>query len=410
MKVYITGTGMISSLGINGDETFKSILAGKTAVQYFPEWRKYNGLHSYLGAPAPAYDISKLSRTARRTMSRMSEMASLAAIQALNQADLLTPEVLNSPRTLLILGSTTGSPETMEVYFKKLFERGGPEGQFSTSFFKTMNHTVPANVAGAIEFHGALLSTSCACATSSQAIIVGWELMQAGLYDVVIAGGADELHYASTSVFDIVMAASRNYHETPDLTPRPFDQARDGLVVSEGAGVVILESEAHVKKRKAQILAQFNGGAYLCDSSHMSQSSQKAMVQVMGQAMIRSKISENEVDYVNAHATGTRQGDPEEAKAIGEVFGPNIPVSSLKGHLGHSMAACGAIEVIACVKMMQQEVLLPTRNLTQVDPSCAGVKHILENTPHRGKVMLSNNFAFGGMNTSLLVSKPGVLE
>src|SRR6185436_18881362 len=134
--------------------------------------------------------------------------------------------------------STTGSPLTLETYFRKLFDRGGPEGQVSTSFFKVMNHSVPANVAAALGYHGALLSPSSACATSAQAMIMGWELIRSGLYDIVIAGGADELHYISAAIFDIVLAASRKYNHLPEQTPRPFDKNRDGLVISEGAGIV----------------------------------------------------------------------------------------------------------------------------------------------------------------------------
>ncbi len=404
MRVFVTGMGAITSLGNSVDDMFDGLLAGKTGVKYMPEWSQYKGLNSHLAAPAMPYDIKSVPRIARRSMSRMSEMGLLAAQQAVGQSD-LNLETLQPERALMIMGSTSGSPDTMELYFKKLFERGGPEGQVSTSFFKVMNHSVPANVASAMGFHGALLSPSCACATSTQAIVLGWELIRSGLYDVVIAGGADELHYTSTAVFDIVMAASRGYNDTPDLSPRPFDTARDGLVVSEGASAVILESEASAHRRGVRRLAEVLGGAYLCDASHMSQSSAPTMVDVMNLTLKRSGLNANQIGYVNAHATGTLQGDTEEAKAIGTVFGPQIPVSTLKGHFGHSLAACGALEVISCIKMMETGKLIPTRNLVEVDPDCAGVKHVKEVTEHRVEHVLSNNFAFGGMNVSLVLSK-----
>src|SRR5262249_50248263 len=157
------------------------------------------------------------------------------------------------------------------TYFKKLFERGGPEGQLSTSFFKAMSHSVAANLALGLGFEGPLLSPSCACATSAQAMILAWELIQSGIYDVVIAGGADELHYTSVAIFDIVQAASRKYNDRPEHSPRPFDRQRDGLVVSEGAGIVVMESERHALARGATPLAEFRGGAYLDDGIHMSQ-------------------------------------------------------------------------------------------------------------------------------------------
>lgn len=404
MKVHVTGMGAISSLGGSVEEMWSGLLANRNGVRYYPEWLELQGLHAVKGAPAPVHDSSRIPRQARRTMSRMSEMATLATIQALQQADLSLKEGEAHSRILLCMGSTTGSPGTLETYFRRYFDRGGPEGQLSTSFFKVMNHSVAANVAQALGFNGALLAPSCACATSAQAMILGWELIRAGAYDIVIAGGADELHPISSAVFDIVLAASRGFNESPGRSPRPFDVARDGLVISEGAGVVVLESAKSAERRGVRSLAELAGGAYLCESSHMSQSNARAMVDVIRLALERAGRELSEVDHVNAHATGTRQGDREEASAIREVLGGRVPVSSLKGHLGHSLAACGALEAIASINMMEKGVLLPTRNLDEIDPDCAGLDHLLEKRPAHPRLVLSNNFAFGGMNTSLLLS------
>jgi 3-oxoacyl-[acyl-carrier-protein] synthase II len=404
MKVFITGMGAATSLGVGVESMFRSLLENRSGVRHYPEWQKYKGLGTHLGAPVPEYDVSKLPRSARRTMSRMSEMAAVATMEAIQMADLQIGNHLSTPRILLCMGSTTGSPETLELYFKKLIERGGPEGQLGTSFFKVMNHSVAANVASALAFRGPVMSPSSACATSAQAMIMGWELIQSGMYDIVIAGGADELHYTSGAVFDIVQAASRGYNDRPGLAPRPFDKDRDGLVVSEGAGVVILESEQSIRSRGGRAHAQFLGGSYYCDGAHMSQSNSSAMIEVMKTSLERAKVSPSSIGYVNAHATATVQGDAEEAQAIGAVFGNQIPVSSLKGHFGHSLAACGAIEVISSIKMMEEKVLIPTRNLSQIDPACAQVSHIVEKREAKTDLVLSNNFAFGGMNTSLIVS------
>lgn len=406
MRVFITGMGAITSLGPDVATTFDGLLENRTGIRRYAEWEKYNGLHSHLGAPAADYDIMKIPRTARRTMSRMSELATVATLQALGQAD-LNDESLNSERTLIIMGSTSGSPMTLEVYFKQLFERGGPQGQLSTSFFKVMNHSVPANVASALGYRGALLSPSSACSTSSQAMILGWELMQTGLYDCVIAGGADELHYMSAAIFDIVMAASRNYNHRPEAASRPFDKDRDGLVVSEGAGVLVMESEERVKKRGALPVAELRGGAYFCDGSHMSQSSGSAMQRTMELALKRAGLQPQDIDYINAHATSTLQGDAEEAQTIAKLFGSQVPVSSLKGHMGHSLAACGAVEAIASIHMMKNKVVVPTRNLENPDALCLGVNLVREKVGAELKHVLSNNFAFGGMNTSLVISASG---
>lgn len=404
-EIFVTGMGAISSLGVNVEEMFCGLKAGKSEIRFQKEWGDYRGLHCLVGAQVPEYDISKLPRTVRRSMSRMSEMAALAAFEALEQAGISPGEELNSTRAILIMGSTSGSPVALELYFKKLFERNGPEGQVSTTFFKVMNHSVAANTAAALEFNGALLSPSCACATSTQAMILGWELLRSGQYDVVIAGGADELHYMSAAIFDIVMAASRGYNDRPEMASRPFDKDRDGLVVSEGAGVVVMETVAHLRRRGAKPLARIAGGAYLCDSSHMSQSSSETMVKTMQESLRRAKITASEIDYVNAHATGTTHGDEAEVKAIRELFGGRVPVSSLKGHLGHSLAACGALEAIASIKMIQEQMIIPTRNLDSIAPECEGVAHLTRPLSKAVRSILSNSFAFGGMNTSLLISE-----
>ena len=404
MKVFITGTGAVSSLGVGSNTLFHHLLENHSGVKYFPEWEKYKGLHCFLGAPAPAYDISKISRAARRTMSRMSEMATLAALEAAAEAKLQFGNHAFTPRIALCIGSSTGSPDNLEVHYRKLFEREGPEGQLGTTFFKVMSHSVMSNVAAALEFYGPATAPSSACATSAQALGLAWELLQTGLYDIVIAGGADELHYTGVSVFDTVMAASRGYHATPELASRPFDAERDGLVVSEGAGIVILETEESVKRRGAEKLAELKGAFYTCDGTHMSQTQADSMAETMKFAMERAKVSPSEINYVNAHATSTLMGDQEEAQAIFDAVGGSVPVSSLKGHMGHSLAACGALEAIACVKMMQNRVLIPTRNLTNIDPRCAKIRHLQKVEKTEIKTILSNNFAFGGINSSLILS------
>jgi 3-oxoacyl-[acyl-carrier-protein] synthase II len=404
LKVYISGYGVISSLGNSPNEMFGSLLESRSAVREIEEWKQVKGLNCWLGAPAQAYDISGLPRSTRRTMSPMSEMAALAAQQAVSQSGLQLSE-MDLSRTLLSMGSTTGSPGVMEDYFKAIHGNHSVHGQSGTSFFKIMNHSVPSNVAVALGFNGAMLSPSSACATSAMSAILGWELIQSGLYDIAICGGADELHYLSAAVFDGVYAASRGYHGTPTLSPRPFDKKRDGLVVSKSAGVVVLESEQSLAKRGGKALAEFCGGAYLCESSHMSQNNEKQMMNVMNSALKRSSTEKDEIHYVNAHATGTLQGDAAEAKAIHQLFGSEVPVSSLKGHFGHSMAACGVHELVAALHMMNSGTLIGTRNLEEIAPECQGVRHLQNNTKMNVDIALSNNFAFGGINTSLVIKK-----
>ncbi len=238
-------------------------------------------------------------------------------------------------------------------------------------------------------------------------MILGWELLQTGMYDCVVAGGADELSYLSSAVFDIVYAASRGFNENPQASPRPFDAKRDGLVVSEGAGIVVMETADHAAKRQAKPLAEMAGGAYHTDCSHMSQSHKGAMIQTMKEALKRTKTDMLEVHYVNAHATGTLQGDAEEAQSIRELFGDRAAVSSLKGYLGHTLAACGTLEAIACIKMLEMGEIIPTRNLSVIDPHCEGLWLLKDGERVKQNItaVMSNNFAFGGMNTSLILKK-----
>ncbi len=400
MRVYISGYGLVSSLGNTPMQMFGGLIEGRSAVRRIESWDHVNGLSCHLGAPASPYDKAVIPRVARRTMSPMSEMATLATQQSLDMANLINFDL---KRSLLLMGSTTGSPFCMEEYFQKLQSERGVMSQSGTAFFKVMNHSVASNVAIALGFSGAVLAPSSACSTSAQSIILGWELLQTGLYDVAICGGADELHYLSAAVFDSVYAASRGFHDTPQSTPRPFDKRRDGLVVSEGAGVVILESEAHLAKRGGRAMGEIKGGAYLCESSHMSQSNELQMFKVITETLERANLKSEDVEYVNAHATGTLQGDAQEAAAIGKIFGASTPVSSLKAHFGHSMAACGAIEVIASLLMMKEKKLIGTLNLEEVSDDCKGINHLQENRTADIKTVLSNNFAFGGINTSLII-------
>ena len=406
MKVFITGTGTLNSIGNSTKETFDGLLKNKSGVEIISEWKNFKGINSFLGAPVAPYDVSHLPRASRRSMSRMSEMATLATIEALTEANLENSDCLQSQRTLLIMGSTSGSPITLEQNFRTIFQNGGPEGILSTGFLKIMNHTVAANVAGAINFKGSLLSTSSACTSSSQAIALGWELLQTGFYDKVIAGGADELHFMSVGTFDIVFAASRGFNDKPNESPRPFDRNRDGLVVSEGAGVVIMETEKSIQARNSTPLCEVLSASYICEGSHMTQNNNEAISATIIETLRRANVSAEKVDYVNAHGTGTIQGDHEEAIAIKNTLGNRPYISSIKGHMGHSLAACGAIEVIMSSEMLRSKKLIPTKNLVKPDEIFSNLNFVMGEVKEcqNLEVALSSNAAFGGVNSSILLS------
>ncbi len=224
------------------------------------------------------------------------------------------------------------------------------------------------------------------------------------MQDVMIAGGADELHLASAAVFDILYATStRNDH--PEQAPRPFDADRDGLVAGEGAATLILESLEHAQQRGAPILAEIAGFATNCDGSHMVNPSSEGMQEVMRLSLQDARLSPDAIDYVNAHATATEVGDMTESNATWACFQRAIPISSFKSYMGHTFGACGALEAWMCINMMQEGWLAPTINLDRVDPQCAPLDYLTDVRSAQVTHIMSNNFAFGGVNTSIILKR-----
>jgi 3-oxoacyl-[acyl-carrier-protein] synthase II len=248
-----------------------------------------------------------------------------------------------------------------------------------------------------------VLAPTAACSTSCQAIGLAYEAIALGRQDAVICGGADEYHPLTTGTFDLMLAASTAYNDDPEHTPRPFDRKRDGIVCSEGAGVLLLESFASARARGAAILAEVAGFASTGDSSSIANPDPDPLFRCMREALRGAGIAPEEVSYVNAHATATVQGDIAESRAIAMLFGNRTPVSSLKGHMGHTMAASGALESAACVEMLRRRTLLPTLNLEEPDPRCGGIDLVRENREQPVSVIVKNNFALGGINCSLVL-------
>jgi 3-oxoacyl-[acyl-carrier-protein] synthase II len=364
---------------------------------------KVRGLRTTVAASVPELDATAIDRKKRRYMSAMSICATLAAQEAIHMAA-LTFEQVQGLRTGVCFGSTTGSSQETEDFFLSMLKTGGVEGLKSTHFFKIMNSSCAVNLAQALGVRGRLLAPSAACATGTIAIGLAAESIAAGKQDVMIAGGADELHPLTVAVFDTVGASSRAYNDRPDLTPRPFDKDRDGVVCGEGAGAVVLEELEHAQARKADILGEVRGFAVTGYPSDMANPDVDSMIQCMTFAIEESGLAKTAVDYVNAHATGTLQGDEAESLAVEALFGREVPVSSLKGHMGHTMAACGALELIATLMMMRQSVLVPTRNLRQPDATC-GRLNLLKDIEQRPlNVAMINSFALGGVNSAMVVS------
>ncbi len=358
-RVAITGMGIISPIGNNIDTVFDSLVSGYSGIKKMNEWRKLEGLNSFIAGIVGGLEPKKINRRHRRTMGRMAVMASLATMDAVSDAN-LTENDITSLRTGLVMGSTTGSTGAIEEMFGNFIKTGGFNLQEGTTFMKVMSHSIAANVAAMLGIKGRLLAPCSACASSTQAIGLGYETIKDGYQDIMICGGADDLHSSTAGVFDILHSASRSYNDTPEKTPKPFDKNRDGLVVSEGSAVVILEEYERAVARGAEIYGELAGYGTCCDGRHMTSPSSEAMLSCMNLAMESAGIDASNLDYINAHATGTILGDIAESAAVRKLVGDNVPISGTKGYTGHTLAASGAMEVIFCILMMQNGVIIPT--------------------------------------------------
>lgn len=403
-RVVITGRGAVSPYGVGVATLAENFWQGNSAVRLIAEWRAIKGLGSFIAAPVPYLDPKQyLPRSARRTMGDMAVHATIAAREAIEDAG-IPEQQLHSGEIGIAIGSTTGSPVEYNNFYEEYFSNHSIDSMKSGMFFKIMGHSCAANVMYALGISGEQWAPTSACTSSSQAIGLGYLLIKQGRQRAVICGGADEVHHTVTMVFDIIRAASQN-NDHPEQTPRPFDSNRDGVVCGGGAGILMLESLESALSRGARIYAEITGFGHASDPGHIANPSARAMAVVMTEALKESGLRADEVDYVNAHATGTEQGDLAEARAIETIVGPNVPVSSLKGHMGHTLGASGALESIMVLEMMQRGEVLPTLHLDHIDPGCGAINLIQDTTPCRVDTVIKNNFALGGVNVALVYQK-----
>ena len=403
-RVVITGMGAVSPYG-KGVETFiESLIEGKSAITSVANLADIKGLRSWVAGLVDDIDPKEIPRKYRRSMSSMSIYATLACREALDQAR-LNAEHCTGGQMGVAIGSTIGSTQTTQEFFNNLLSTGGLEQMKSTVFFKIMSHSCAANVSQILGITGRTFSPSAACSTSCQAIGYGYEMIAFGKQDFMLCGGTDEYHPLFTGTFDILNAASVKFNDQPSQTPRPFDRDRDGVVCSEGSGILLLESLDSAEKRGANILCEIIGFATVSDPSNIANPDMASIKRCMQLALNDAGIKPEEIDYVNAHATSTKQGDIVEGEAISELFGDDTPVSSFKGHLGHTMAASGALESIALVEMINRGCLIPTLNLENIDDACGNIRHICELEITRIKTAIKNNFALGGINSSLVIRR-----
>lgn len=401
-RVVITGAGVHSPIGDTLDDVSAALQEGRHGIVVYEPYDHVDEMLTRLAAPAVAIDRKRWPRKKVRSMGRVALLAAAASERALEDAG-LDAELVSHPRTGLAYGSTHGSSKALEGFARTLNDPGAILGLGSNTYLKFMSHTCAVNLATFFEIRGRITTTCAACVSASQAIGAGYEAIRYGLQDRMICGGAEELHWVSTGVFDVLQATSIGFNSAPDESPRPFDKNRDGLVIGEGAGTLILESLESADARGAHIYAELVGYGTSCDGTHITSPSSAGMARAMHSALSDAHLDAGAIGYINAHATATSVGDVSESQASWDVFSGSTPISSTKGFTGHTLGACGAIELAFCIAMMRDGFLAENRNLREVDEACAPLDYVRGGAREaKIDVVMNNNFAFGGINTSLI--------
>ena len=393
-------------LGMDWGTVRENLRGQRSGIVVVPGWEECQGLRTRLGGPVRDFVVPEhYPRKRIRTMGRVALMAARASELALTDAGLLDSPTLTDGSTGVSYGSTSGSPPAIEEYCRLIYVNKSLKGVSPVTYIQLMSHTCAANLGQFFGIKGRVIPTCSACTAGSQGIGYAYEAVKFGRQKVMVGGGAEELHIIDAAVFDIMFATSTK-NEAPQSTPRPFDVGRDGLVVGEGAGTLIFEELGHAQARGAKIHAELVGYGTNCDGVHMTNPSSEGMEQVIRLALQDAQLEPSAIGYVNAHGTATELGDIAESQATARVFGERMPISSLKGHMGHTLGACGALEAWMSIQMLREGWVAPTLNLQNIDPRCGKLDYIVGG-PRALKVeyLMTNNFAFGGVNTSLIFKR-----
>jgi 3-oxoacyl-[acyl-carrier-protein] synthase II len=404
-RVVVTGMAGITSLGQSWEVIEKNLREGASGVQRMPEWERYGDLLTRLGAPVLDFTLPPhYTRKTTRTMGRIAQMAVRASEVALEDAGLKGDPFLKTGRVGVAYGSSTGSTDAIRDFGNML--TSGESGKINaTTYIRMMGHTAAVNIGVHFGLQGRVIPTSSACTSGSQGIGYAYEAIRFGLQDVMVAGGGEELCVSEAAVFDTLYATSTR-NDAPKTTPAPFDKSRDGLVIGEGACSLVIEERDRALARGARIYAEIIGFASNSDGDHVTHPNTVTMERVMRMALDAAGIPAEAVQYVNAHGTATEHGDIAESQATFRIFAQKTPVSSLKGHFGHTLGACGALESWATIQMMRNGWFAPTRNLVNVDERCGDLDYLQgEGRELDIGIAMNNNFAFGGINTSLIFAR-----
>lgn len=401
-RVVITGMGGVSALGEDWPTIRARMAKGETAVRTMGEWDRFHGINTRLAAPVTGFSVeNRYPRKKTRTMGPVSRMAVYATEKALNDAALLNDPFVRGGRVGIAYGSSFGSPAPV-IAFAELMTQGASKTLNATSYIQMMSHTAAVNIGLFYGVTGRIIPTSSACTSGSQAIGYAYEAIKWGKADAMIAGGAEELDVTESAVFDTLFATSTR-NDRPHTSPRPYDRDRDGLVIGEGATTLVLEERERAIARGANIHAEIVGFACNSDGNHVTQPQAGTMEIALRMALEDAEVSADAIGFVNGHGTATEWGDIAETAATHAVFGPRAPIHSLKSYFGHSLGACGALEAWLGIEMMREGWFAPTANLDNVDERCAELDYVMgEGRRIDTEFLMSNNFAFGGINTSLV--------
>ena len=404
-RVVVTGIGALSPLGNDWATVRSQLLSGRNVIRLMHEWEGYEGLSTQLGCTVAPFELpAHYNRKIMRSMGRVALMATRATEIALENAGLLGDPFVKSGHMGVSYGSSAGTPAAIGD-FGRMIAGKSTEGINANTYIKMMSHTAAVNMGVFFGATGRVIPTSSACTSGSQGLGYAYEAIQSGKQLAMLAGGAEELDATQAAVFDTLFATSTK-NDTPELTPRPFDAHRDGLVLGEGACTFVLEELEHAQARGAQILGEIIGFATNSDGTHVTHPNPVTMAQAMRMALADAGLAPEAIGYINAHGTATDQGDIAETTATHAVFGGAVPVSTLKGYMGHTLGACGALEAWMTLEMMREGWFAQNANLTEPDPRCGSVDFIMGQARQLDTdVVMSNNFAFGGINTSLIFKR-----
>ena len=406
-RVVVTGFAGISPLGNTWDAVKAKLLSKTNAVQVMENWSDISGLKTKVACPAAPFDLpaDRYNRKSMRSMGRVGIMAVRATEWALEDAGLINHPLVSSGHMGIAYGSSAGTPSAIADVTNLLLQRT-TLGMNANTYVRMMSHTAPVNIGLFFKVHGRIIPTSSACTSGSQGIGFAYESIRFGRQTAMIAGGSEELDASDAAIFDTLFATSTEYNDRPNLTPRPFDAGRDGLVIGEGAGTLILEELDHALARGARIYAEVVGFANNSDGTHVTSPQSEQMAQCMRLALADAGLQPEDIGYVNLHGTATDRGDAAESTATNAVFGTNTPVSTIKSYMGHTLGACGALEAWMTIQMMREGWFCPTVNLTEPAEDCATLDYIMNDVRAVDtEYVMSNNFAFGGINTSLIFKR-----